>query len=96
VIKLDLEGAELAALRGAQATLGRDRPDLIIELVEGHAGRYGYRPRDLVDYLQGLGYDRYCFVDAALEAAGPLDDDLMRTTNFLFIHGDRGAPAVTA
>jgi FkbM family methyltransferase len=49
-IKLDIEGAELAALRGAEATLRRDRPRLAIAAY--------HRPDDLSElpeYLDGLG-----------------------------------------
>jgi FkbM family methyltransferase len=49
-IKLDIEGAELAALRGARATLVRDRPRLAISLY--------HRPEDwttIPRFLDGLG-----------------------------------------
>jgi FkbM family methyltransferase len=35
-IKLDVEGHELAALRGAERTLARDRPALLVEIEERH------------------------------------------------------------
>jgi FkbM family methyltransferase len=50
VIKLDIEGAELAALRGARATLLRDRPRLAISLY--------HRPEDwttIPRFLDDLG-----------------------------------------
>lgn len=49
-IKLDVEGAELPALRGAEATLRRDRPRLAVSLY--------HRPEDwttIPRYLDGLG-----------------------------------------
>jgi FkbM family methyltransferase len=50
-IKLDVEGAELAALRGAESTVDKFRPVLLIEL------EYRRGPVDeVVDYLAGFGY----------------------------------------
>ena len=56
VIKMDIEGAELPALRGAEAVLRRDRPVLIIEVQEEAARAAGYATADLFSYLSQLGY----------------------------------------
>ncbi len=37
-IKIDVEGHELAALRGAEALIRRDRPDMLIEVADEHRG----------------------------------------------------------
>jgi FkbM family methyltransferase len=48
-IKLDVQGSELDALRGAAATLERDRPTLMIE-----------RPdQEIRDFLTSFGYRMY-------------------------------------
>lgn len=55
VVKIDVEGHELAVLQGAKALLERDRPHLVIEAEERHCPgtlanvatflwRFGYRP----------------------------------------------------
>lgn len=50
-IKLDIEGHELAALRGAEETIRRDRPVLLLELEERH------RPvAPTLELLEGWGY----------------------------------------
>lgn len=54
-IKLDCEGYELFALRGAEATLKRCRPCVIVEQKPGRGQHFGLAERGAVDYLQGLG-----------------------------------------
>lgn len=55
-IKLDCEGYELYALRGAEETIKRCMPVIIVEQKPGHAQRYGLDETGAVDYLKTLGY----------------------------------------
>lgn len=55
-IKADVEGAEPAVLAGAEETLKRDRPTLLIEIETRHLAKYGDRADELVDLLAGFGY----------------------------------------
>jgi FkbM family methyltransferase len=56
LLKADVEGAELLALKGAQTLLREQRPDLFLEVVEEHLNRFGSTIADLDAYLTGLGY----------------------------------------
>ena len=56
LIKIDTEGHELFVLRGAEETLSRCKPVVIVEQKKGHAQRYGLGETDAVPYLQSLGY----------------------------------------
>ena len=58
-MKIDVEGAEMAVLRGAKETIARDKPVMMIELEAVHTGRpiedliaevecYGYKGKALV------------------------------------------------
>ncbi len=55
-IKIDVEGHELAVLRGAADTLKRNRPTLLIEAEERHHPR---AVAAITDFLDGLGYTGY-------------------------------------
>lgn len=55
LIKIDVEGAELLALRGAVETIERDHPVLIVE-VDRHCQRFGYEPADLLEWIKARGY----------------------------------------
>jgi FkbM family methyltransferase len=54
-IKLDCEGYELFALRGAEQTLLRCRPCVIVEQKPGRAQKFGLPEIGAVDYLLSLG-----------------------------------------
>lgn len=59
VIKLDIEGGELAALRGAANVLATYGPDLIVELSEEGCRAAGHIMMDVVSFLRAQGYSLY-------------------------------------
>jgi FkbM family methyltransferase len=70
VIKIDVEGAELAVLEGGRAVLGRDRPVVIFEHVSSASELYGVASHAAWDLLRELGYDVY-----SATGAGPFARD---------------------
>jgi FkbM family methyltransferase len=56
LIKLDLEGAELRALRGMARVLERDRPHLIVEVTQAFLKEAGGSPGELYRLLTAHGY----------------------------------------
>ncbi|HLK88457.1 MAG TPA: FkbM family methyltransferase [Polyangia bacterium] len=56
LVKLDLEGAEHAALLGAAEILQQVRPHLIIEIEDEHLRRLGSSAAQVLALLEGLGY----------------------------------------
>ncbi|MEB3356503.1 MAG: FkbM family methyltransferase [Synechococcales bacterium] len=73
VVKLDIEGSELAFLAGAQAMLTTLKPRLILEVHPGTLKAAGKTGADLKKALQDLGYGRYAEVNKP-EVTFPMED----------------------
>lgn len=58
LIKIDCEGYEVFVVRGAEATIKRDRPCVIVEQKPGHATKYGLGETEAVDLLLSWGARR--------------------------------------
>ncbi|WP_169918137.1 FkbM family methyltransferase [Rhodococcus zopfii] len=80
-VKADVEGAELAVLTGAEATLA-DRPTIMLEIEERHLARYGRRATEILDFLHARNYRMHVWGDEQWHAVTDL-----RTghRNYLFI-----------
>jgi len=62
LVKLDLEGAEYAALQGAPSLLREVQPDFLVELEPEHLARQGTSAADVVGLFEKQGY-RFFTVD---------------------------------
>jgi len=56
-LKIDVEGAELMVLRGAEESIRRFRPVIVAEVSASNLRGAGYAPADLLGYLESLGYE---------------------------------------
>jgi len=56
LIKLDAEGYEELIARGAEQTIRRWRPTIVIEQKRDMACKFGLKPQGGVEYLKSLGY----------------------------------------
>jgi FkbM family methyltransferase len=59
LIKMDIEGAEMAALEGMARCLSRFSPDLIVEVTDGYLRALGASAAALVGFLIERGYSMY-------------------------------------
>jgi FkbM family methyltransferase len=66
VMKIDVEGAELAVLQGAEQTIQREKPAIIFEANEETCRAAGYSVAILFEWLRNHGYD--------LEIIGPVGE----------------------
>jgi FkbM family methyltransferase len=56
-ITIDVEGAELGVLQGAERVLTDDRPHVWVSVHDDLMRRdFGTKPSELIDYMRGLGY----------------------------------------
>jgi FkbM family methyltransferase len=91
-IKLDIEGGELAALKGAIATLDKWHPSLLFECGSEYVPNKPSR-RELFDFLTQRGYSIFCFADFLFDK-GPMEFEEFRRCglypfrafNFVAVH----------
>ena len=60
---MDIEGAEIKALEGAQKTLQKHRPTLYIEVNTELLKAFKQTPMDLIQLLKKVGYQNFYYQD---------------------------------
>jgi FkbM family methyltransferase len=90
LIKCDVEGAEIFALRGGSETIRRTRPVLFVEMLRKWTAKYGYHPNEIIGLLAEAGYCCYAVHRGSLHPFDRMDESTV-ATNFFFLHRDRHA-----
>jgi FkbM family methyltransferase len=65
LVKLDIEGAEVKAIRGAQRLIARSAPMFLVEIEPEHLARQGSSVDDLRASLAPQGYEAYAITACA-------------------------------
>ena len=85
LIKLDIEGSELAALKGMRAVLEEQRPVLIVEVNPETLSLFGLKPEDICNYLNQFNFDKFLISEnGRLEHLN--SNEINQTVNVLLIH----------
>jgi FkbM family methyltransferase len=86
VIKCDIEGGELDALRGAQECLSRNRPDVLFEWNAINLKAYHCPPTSLLEFVRSLDYRLYALPSFTLVSSNrELEVHMSRTESFLLL-----------
>lgn len=88
LIKMDVEGSELAALKGMKNIIDEFHPLIISEINPQTLSLFGLKSEDIYKFIYGLGYEIYL-----IEKSGNLKryvkPEPEKAGNVLFIHPDK-------
>lgn len=61
LVKIDIEGAEFLAMKGAISLLKQQRPHVWIMEINDTVNNFAYQKQDIVNFLQEYGYGLYTY-----------------------------------
>ena len=88
LIKLDVEGSELAALKGMKEVLEIEKPILIVEINPETLVMFNLKPIAIYNYLNQLNFDGYIISETG-ELKVFKEREIEQTINVLFIHHEK-------
>jgi FkbM family methyltransferase len=89
LIKCDIEGAELFALRGATRLIERHHPTVVCEINPRFLEGFGITLEELVGFLGARGYELYSYQGAPHRLVSVGDLREVDEDNYVFVHPDR-------
>lgn len=84
-IKMDIEGAELAALQGALPLIEKHKPIVFLEVFRKACKDFGYSPDALWELFKPLGYKIYLIGDVCERSRWINDFSLLEQSNVLLM-----------
>ena len=91
-IKIDIEGAELFALKGADATIRKWHPVFFMEIYEEYCKSYGYSYVDIFELMSSYGYQTY-IINKESRIVPVTAATYSKQGDVLFIHGEMSQAA---
>lgn len=88
ILKLDIEGSELAALKGMKKALQNFKPLLIVEINPATLSMFSLNPADIYDYLGQYGFKGFLILEnSRLKQLNQIETG--QTINVLFVHQEK-------
>lgn len=86
VIKIDVEGAELLALRGGRGCIATERPFILVEWNTDNLRAYNCAPEELLGFAKNIGY-RVFGIPSFIPVTDKVElrTQMLRTENFLLV-----------
>jgi FkbM family methyltransferase len=85
LMKIDIEGAELMAFRGAASTIDRCHPTVICEINPWYLEGFGTKLADLLEFFSTRGYTLYFYDDKARRLVPRTAAEVIED-NYVFLH----------
>jgi FkbM family methyltransferase len=89
LIKCDIEGADLFAMRGALRTLERHKPLVVFEVNPWFLEGFGLKVTDITGFFEGLGYECFHYDDEGL--LRPTSAEQIYEDNWVFVHPENSS-----
>ncbi|MDZ4756741.1 MAG: FkbM family methyltransferase [Bacteroidota bacterium] len=86
-IKIDIEGAELLALKGGIQTIEKHKPAFFLEMLRKWSAKFNYHPNDIINLLTTKGYSCYTIHGSFLQRTKKVTEETVET-NFIFLHSE--------
>jgi FkbM family methyltransferase len=87
-IKIDIEGAELFALKGAKQLLQKYTPAILIEINPVFLDGFGLTSEDMLNFIKEAGYEIF-YLNEQIQKLEPLLNKPLWESNFILIHQDK-------
>jgi len=85
LLKLDIEGAELLALRGGAELIDRTRPAIVCEVDAEFLRGFDQQPADVIDFLDRWGYEPHRYDGASRRLERIKDPARIAHANVVFL-----------
>ena len=83
ILKIDIEGSELSAIKGGLELIQRNKPIIVVELLRKWMKPFDSHPQDVLNLLIPFGYQCFSIADNGLKRIDEVDESTLET-NFLF------------
>lgn len=90
LIKIDVEGAEMMALRGMKKLLNRKHPYVILEMTDKFLRDLGSSPEELIEFMADAGYTAHPVANPSHSLSLPIVDQI----DVLFIPPGHKTPSI--